>query len=219
MEEMNRVLIDNLSQINFAPTLTCVRNLQNERMDQSIAFSGHPIVDVLNDIDIPNKWCEKNDYAFMTIHRRENISDEKIARHIFSELSIIAKRIHVVFSCHPHTQKQLSKFGIETDMFWTIGPAPYKFSLEMIKNARFVITDSGGIIQEAAILGTPCFSLMYSTGWVETVNEGVNHLVGTKDVSTKILALMDKVKRHDGKNIFGPPGATKKIVSYLTNGS
>jgi UDP-N-acetylglucosamine 2-epimerase len=224
-EEINRILVDHMATINFAPTPNCATNLIRECLqhDSKLYMVGHPIVDLLNEIKIPiHSSLLNRKYVFMTLHRRENITNEDILRGIMYDISKISKHIDVIFSCHPHTRVQIKKFDIDLTKVRVINPVHYHDSLSLIKNAKFVITDSGGIIQESAILGTPCISLIDITGWVETVQEGMNQLVGhdtKKILDTTSFWTKAKSKPEFPPNIFGRIGVSKRIVDILETSS
>lgn len=217
-EEINRILVDHLATINFPATVNCWINLDNEKCSNTRDILGHPIVDLIRSLEIPPRFTER-EYAFMTLHRRENITNKEILTNIIKNMSELNNEIPIIFPIHPHTDKQLKQFGIKLGNIEVYKPVPYLHSLSLIKHAKFVVTDSGGIIQECAILGTPCMSLINSTGWIETVREGINFLVGNEgDIKYKIdqgVAKYYSKVRQKPKDLYGKAGVSRRILDTI----
>lgn len=231
-EEINRVLISDIASFNFAPTNNCVLNLKREGIrPDTIFLTGHPIVDLLSNLNLNDlskinnaNDLEKKSYYLLTIHRRENIENEKKIVDIFNALDKISQNMTIIFPCHPHTKRQIIKYNIKKYLknIQVIDAVGYFDSLSLIKHSRIVITDSGGIQQESAILGTPCITLRDVTEWIETVNSGTNILVGSKrksildavqNIEDNYIAMNDKIKNI--RNLFGTPGSSKRIIEII----
>lgn len=231
-EEINRVLISDLAFLHFSPTLNCSRNLLREGINHNQIFlTGHPIVDLLSNIS--KKKLKNNldslsdmasDYSLVTLHRRENIQNKIRLTEILTALNRLGKKIKIIFPCHPHTKIQINKFGLSKYLknIHVLGPVGYIDSIWLIKNAKMVISDSGGVQQEAALLKSPCITLRDVTEWVETVKAGVNFLAGYKaDQITKTATYVErnydsiKAALDSSKNIFGKKGVSKRIVSII----
>ena len=237
-EEINRVLISDIAYMHFASTANCVKNLVREGINfNQIFLTGHPIVDLIDQLraltrsngDNYNHLEKKlgishKRFVLMTIHRRETISNRERIKDILSACSHLARSVRVVFPCHPHTRSQISKFSLEDYLrnIKVIQPIGYADSLSLVKNARLVLTDSGGIQQEAALLSTPCITVREVTEWVETVNAGINFLSGYN--SGQILETVgyletnydDIVKKFKlARKIFGRTGVSNKIIRII----
>lgn len=231
-EEINRVLISDVANLHFAPTPNCMKNLLREGISSTQIFlTGHPLVDLIEHVRerITNDTIEKlkvkdKDYVLATIHRRENIENRKRIGNILFALKQLSLNIPIVFPCHPHTQEQISKFRLDKNLktLELISPVGYFESLNLIKHARLVLTDSGGIQQEAAILGTPCLTFREATEWVETVKSGVNFLAGYE--SQSIIRIAQYVERNydnilqrfiSTHDIFGKIGASRRILDIV----
>lgn len=226
-EEINRVLISDIADYHFAPTKNCVDNLLREGIQRSQIFlTGHPIVDLINQIrgKIPNNNLVKDSYALVTIHRRENITDKKRIINLLNALTNLSQRIRLIFPCHPHTESQIRKYHLSNYLrkLNVIRPVGYLDSLGFIKHSKFVLTDSGGIQQEAAILHTPCITLRDETEWIETTEAGVNFLAGNS--TGKILEVAERIeKRYNHiikvlnrrQNLFGTIGVSKRILRTI----
>jgi len=236
-EEINRILIADLASFHFAPTRVAVENLLREGVPRnSIFLTGHPIVDVvykmLNRIsgsDIMNKLSLKSkDFITVTVHRRENVDHLGMLRNIVSFICTVAQNYPVVFPVHPRTSKRLREFGlydmlVDQENLHLIPPVSYTDMLALIKHAKIVITDSGGVQQEAYLLNTPCITLRKTTEWIETVEAGVNFLVRVDDrtcfmqVFKKVVDKLDEIalKLKNKEDIFGRPGVSKRIVNII----
>lgn len=231
-EEQNRVLVADLASHHFAPTETCGQNLLREGVSrESIYLTGHPIVDLLKAVNrllddsvIKKLGLTQHEYYFVTLHREENVDNPKRLESILRAIYLISERGKVIFPIHPHTRKNIRKFHLNKYLRRTIAmePVGYIRGLTMIKNAFTVLTDSGGIQQEAAILGTPCLTLRKRTEWVETVEKGVNFFGGYE--TQKILQAMVQIKENlpqikdnlkKSRYLFGKPPISTKIIDIV----
>ncbi len=138
---------------------------------------------------------EKENYAVLTLHRPDNVNEKETLLRLISAMSEISKQIPIVFPAHPRTQKQIEIFGFEQyfanslttgyrklrrDLgVYCIDPLGYLDFLNLEMNAKFVMTDSGGMQAETTILNIPCLTLYRATSWIVTMCEGTNALVGT----------------------------------------
>lgn len=231
-EEINRILISDVASLHFSPTPNCSQNLLREGiMPAHIFLTGHPIVDLLANIakrlsriNLSKLVASDVDYALVTMHRRENIENQDRITEILDALNRLARNISIIFPCHPHTKLQITKFGLANHLknLRVIDPVGYIDSLNLIKYAKFVLTDSGGVQQEAAILKTPCITLRERTEWVETINLGLNFLAGY-NVKSIIKTVMHVEKNYNkivtafdtSKNIFGKIGVSKRILGII----
>jgi UDP-N-acetylglucosamine 2-epimerase (non-hydrolysing) len=230
-EEINRVLISDIANLHFAPTFNCKRNLLREGIVSQIFLTGHPIVDLMGQIkdrilnnDLKKLGADHKSYALVTFHRRENIANKQKINDILVALDHLAQIIPVIFPCHPHTELQIIEFAYKSYLkdLKVIQPVGYLDSLSLIKHAKFVLTDSGGIQQEAALLGTPCITLREVTEWVETVNVGVNFLTGHR--SSRIIKTVQHIERdyenivqrfNSVGNLFGKIGVSRRIIHAI----
>ena len=208
-EEINRVLTDHCSDLLFCPTETAVRNLEVEGITNGVYLTGDVMVDALNEnIEIAEKRSRILDemdlkpegYCLATVHRAENTDD-------FERLKSIADAFceieNLVFPCHPRTEKCLREFGLWDELVESvkvIKPVGYLDMLMLERNAKKILTDSGGVQKEAYILKVPCVTLRENTEWVETVEGGWNVLVGA-----------DKEKIVEMVNEFEPEGAQRDV--------
>ncbi len=232
-EEINRTLISHVASIHFAPTDNCKKNLLREGISSSHIFlTGYPIVDLIDQMSnrIPKSSLnglldsEQKHYVLVTLHRRENVTNKIRISEILMALDSISRKIPVIFPCHPHTKRQITRFAVKKHLknLKVIEPVGYLQSLSLIKHARFVMTDSGGVQQEAALLGTLCITLREMTEWIETVNAGVNFLAGHK--IGRIIRTVHRLQRdYDDivhrlkftRNLFGTTGSSRRITDII----
>ena len=226
-EEVNRILADHSSDYLFAPTEKSKNILLNEGIaEEKIFVTGNTIVDaVFQNLEISkNKGniledlgFNGGDYLLATIHRQENVDDEKRLRGIIEGLEMVRREFNLELICplHPRARKSLRIFGVKPNGLRLIEPLDYLAFLQLESNARLVLTDSGGVQEEACILGVPCVTLRDSTERPETLEVGSNVLAGANSYS-----IVKKVKYMLGKdncwvNPFGDGNAGCRIVEIL----
>lgn len=203
-EEINRVLTDHISSLLFCPTKTSVQNLKKEGIIKDVYLVGDVMYDSLRQhIERAEKISgimkklnlSKKDFYLITIHRAENTDIEENLNKIVEILSQLDKK--TVFPIHPRTKKCLSEFNLldkleSKNHLLLIDPVSYLDMLVLEKNAKCILTDSGGVQKEAFFLKTPCLTLRQETEWVETLKSGTNQLVGLE-----IDEVIKKIKRED----------------------
>jgi UDP-N-acetylglucosamine 2-epimerase len=230
-EEMNRVLTDHLSTLLFCPTPQSVKNLSKEGIKDSRTQVVKNVGDVMYDsILYYSKIAEMRSkilhqlslvsppYYLMTLHRAENTDDPQKLRSIFEALNEIGEKTHIVFPVHPRTRKMMKVYRLLSKFknIRFIDPVSYLDMLQLEKNAKAILTDSGGVQKEAYWFKVPCFTLREETEWVETVEEGWNVLVGmkAKRISKGIRNFKEK-RKFSLKGVFGDGKAGEKIVRNL----
>jgi len=222
-EELNRILVDHCSDLLCCPTQTAVENLKNEGIIRGVHYTGDVMVDILNECI---KIAERNSrileeldlksksYHLATIHRAENTDDTGRLKSIMMALCEID---NVVFPCHPRTEKVLRKIGLFGDLkryIRIIKPVGYFSMLLLEKNARKILTDSGGMQKEAYLLKVPCVTIYETTPWVETVEDGWNIIAGAK--SQTIVDMTNTFNPHgEQREIFGKGDASAKILQLV----
>jgi len=229
-EEINRVVADHVSDLLFAPTDTARDNLLSEGIPGGkIHMTGNTIVDaVFQDLDIARRkggvlddlGLTPGKYFLVTAHRAENVDDRSRLAGILEGLREISEEydLPVIFPLHPRTEKMLSSFGIPTGSIRTIPPVGFLEFLQLEANARLVLTDSGGVQEEACILGVPCVTLRENTERPETLAVGSNMLAGT-DASRIVLAARNMLElRREWSNPFGDGQAGRRIAGICASG-
>lgn len=225
-EEINRVASDHCSDFLFAPTQAAADNLFREGIEQSkIKVTGNTIVDaVQQNIELARKSTilgdlrlEEKSYVLATLHRAENVDDESILRSILLGLEQVQNKtgLPIILPIHPRTRKNMELFGIKPKDLILIDPVGYLDFLWLERNARLIMTDSGGIQEEACILQVPCVTLRDNTERPESVEAGANIVAGCKprEITKSALAMMER--RSSWKNPFGDGHASERIVSHM----
>lgn len=179
VEERNRIEIDNISHYLFAPTELSRNFLKYQDIEKNVFVTGNLIVDVCRKYSQFAELKERNDlpseFILLTLHRAENVNDPRILQTFATHLSRVKYRI--VFPVHPQTTNNLAKYNIQLpDNVITINPLGYLDFLTMLKKCMLTLTDSGGIQEEAVILGKPCITLRNSTERWETLFIKANRL-------------------------------------------
>lgn len=188
-EEVNRVVVDRISQILFAPTEDAVDNLTAEGFPaERIFLVGNIMAEaLLSNLDrirqsgiLEQLGIEPQKYAVMTMHRPENTNDPDRLRAIIE--GVAAADFPVIFPVHPRTRSYLEKYGlnevIQSSRITLAEPMKYIEFAKLQSEAKMILTDSGGIQEEALLLGVPCLTMRYNTERIMTVNIGANRLVG-----------------------------------------
>jgi UDP-N-acetylglucosamine 2-epimerase len=228
-EEANRVVIDHLSTIAFAPTRSSVRNLQREGLEDRIVFSGDTMLDCLIEhissslkIDVCSRFALDPGFVLTTIHRQENTEDVTRLKGIV-KLMISLKKLRFAFPLHPRTKNRLNSFSLIRKLrtarnVHLMPPLDYETNLAMISKAKIVMTDSGGLQKEAFWQGVPCITVFRSTPWPETLSGGSNHCI-EPDVSSfsKAQSEMKSVRFHQKRAyaLFGNGQASEKVCRAL----
>lgn len=222
-EEINRILTDHSSDFLFVPTETAVNNLKKEGISKGVYLVGDVMCDILKrnirraeKSKIMKKLnINPKEYFLTTIHRPSNTNNAKNLSNILEGLSKIEER--VVFPIHPRTLNFIKKHNLEKKIGNNIlitKPVSYLDFIWLEKNAKKILTDSGGIQKEAYLLKVPCITLRENTEWIETTEDGWNVLVGSD--KEKILdAAINFQPKSKQRNLFGNGNASKKIVKIL----
>lgn len=221
-EEVNRIVADHLSKYLFVPTLTAVKILKKEGLEENTFFTGDIMVDTMkNNIEIAQKkssvlstlQLEDKVYNLLTLHRNYNVDNTDLLEHILSQLGQLEELI--IFPVHPRTRKMIATSSVVPKNITMIEPQGYLDFIILEKFSKRIISDSGGIQKEAYILRKPCITLRTETEWVETVEEKWNLLVNPADemIASKIAAFKTPEKQNDifGKNV------TEQMVKILNS--
>jgi len=243
-EEINRVVTDSVSDFLFCTEESAIENLKKEGVpDERIHFVGNVMIDtllankkiaqskskILNELFKDQLKADKKnipDYAVATLHRASNVDEKGQLSQLISALREVSKFLPVIFPIHPRTKNNLERLNISTQGLKVIEPLGYLDFLQLMSNARMVLTDSGGIQEETTALGIPCLTLRENTERPATIAEGTNSLVGTGKVAiiraaAKILAKGSKagVKLKAPARLpqFWDGKAAARIVKILCN--
>lgn len=225
-EEINRILTDHTSTYCFAPTMEAAMNLRNEGIaEDRIHIVGNTIADsVLQcanivDLGILNKYSLKpQKYILVTIHRQENVDNKQKLQQIFRALfnTHTETGLPILFPAHPRTLERIKKFNLEKpEQIIFSPPCGYLQFLALAKAARIILTDSGGVQEEACILKVPCVTLRENTERPETIKAGANILAST-DPDRVVSASREMLTRpRDWDNPYGDGNTAKRILDIL----
>lgn len=224
-EEVNRVITDHVSDHLFAPTEKSAAILRGEGIpEERIHVTGNTIVDaVLQNRELAAQRSQvlhqlglaANGYVLMTAHRQENVDDKARFQGILQGAAAVGGSLGcpVVYPIHPRARKMLGTFGLSAESVHLVEPLDFLDFLQLESSARLVLTDSGGVQEEACILGTPCVTLRDSTERPETVETGANELAGT-DPETILMAAGRRLSGPRGwRNPFGDGMAGERIIT------
>ena len=226
-EEINRIITDSISDYFFTTSRSASNNLIREGKDRNkIFFVGNLMIDslylyknLLKKSEKIEKLIDKNRYIVLTIHRVENVNNFKSLLQIISIISNSVKDNKIIFPVHPRIKKDINRLKNKFTNIIFVQPQPYLNFIYLIKNAFAIVTDSGGITEEASILNIPCLTLRNSTERPETILKGTNELVGVnekkiKDNLKKIInnkwKKSKKIEKWDGKT-------SERIYDQLIN--
>lgn len=227
-EEINRIVTDSITDIFFTTTKLAGENLLKLGVPRSsIHFVGNVMIDTLRANEHrfrpPAIWGERKlkekGYIVMTMHRPGNVDEIKNLEVFLETIDKSANGFPVIFPAHPRTRKMLSQLKCNFENIVVIDPLGYLEFNYLVKNALCVITDSGGITEEATVMNVPCLTLRDNTERPETVEMGTNELVGTDP--SKIPGALEKVFSGQWKQGSIPElwdgKAAERIVDVLVN--
>ncbi len=225
-EEINRMVTDSICDSFFTTTLYANNNLlANQVAKHRIHFVGNTMVDTLYQnlyrIQQPDFWNEyeltEGSYFLLTLHRPSNVDDPIKLSEILHTISTTTDGIPVLFPVHPRTKQVIDLFEIEADNILFIEPQGYLEFIYLVKHAKGIITDSGGITEEATVLNIPCLTMRNSTERPETVLHGTNELIG--EDYKKLKECLQKIIAGDWKDgavpIFWDGRTSERIVDIL----
>jgi len=230
-EEHNRVMIDHISDHLFCPTPQTKQNAVEDNVKGEIYITGNTIVDAV-ERNVPLAQAQSeihseldihpDEYIVFTAHREENVDDPAVLGDL---ITVIEDTIHefdtpVVYPIHPRTEKRLEQFDLKEKIetiegLRLIDPVGYLDFLQLLSNARLVLTDSGGIQEESCIIGVPCVTLRENTERPETVEIDANTVAGTEpdEVIEKALEMDSREPNWD--NPFGDGTTAVKIIDAI----
>ena len=228
LEETNRIVTSQISDYHYPPTEEAKQNLIEEGTDeQNIYLVGNTIVDsVMQNIELANKNCDileklnlnKEKYFLLTFHRMENVDNKERLDNILKSLELVYEKykIPIIYSIHHRTKKRLNEFNFKIpEAVKVIEPTSYLEFLQLEANAKLMITDSGGIQEEACILKVPCVTLRDNTERPETLKVGSNILSGVNP--EKVLECVNIMynKERNWEQPFGDGRTAIKVLDII----
>jgi UDP-N-acetylglucosamine 2-epimerase (non-hydrolysing) len=242
-EEINRQLVSRVADFNFAPTQKAIDNLKHEGIDENTLFlTGNTIVDAVNlgvkkiesDDGIVNKNLKddldkitgRKRLILITMHRRESFGEE--VKNVCFALKNVAEKypdIHIVYPVHlnPNVREPVYKILSGISNILLIEPLDYPSFIWMMKKSYFIVTDSGGVQEEAPTLKKPVLVIRRNTERPESLELGISKLIGTDagEIEKSISGLIESKDLHESmipvKNPYGDGRASAKIVKILNS--
>lgn len=193
-EEINRVVTDSITDLFFTTSDVANQNLRRSGVpEERIFFVGNTMIDTLNAnmgrIKPPPFWSdlelEPRNYFVVTLHRPSNVDELSQLQATLAAIAEGSRGHRVVFPVHPRTARTLQEAIALPANVRIVEPQPYLEFIFLTKNAKAVVTDSGGITEETTVMGVPCMTLRNSTERPETVTVGTNELIGTNPAALK----------------------------------
>jgi len=193
-EEINRMVTDALADYYFTTTELANQNLRNTgAREEQIFFVGNVMIDTL--LANQHRFVKpavfdqlrlvEKEYLMLTLHRPANVDEADKLKELMTEIVSNVHGLPVLFPIHPRTAKIFTDLGIKADNLYIVDPMGYLEFNYMVKHAKAVITDSGGITEETTVMGIPCLTLRDNTERPETVTIGTNELVGTNPANIR----------------------------------
>jgi UDP-N-acetylglucosamine 2-epimerase (non-hydrolysing) len=239
-EEINRKLTDAISNLLFVSEPGGIDNLKREGIaSEKIFFVGNVMIDslqrhrevaerspILGRLGIRQKASECRPYGVLTMHRPSNADDREVLHRVLETVRNLAADLPIFFPLHPRTRKNIERFGYAEylrnatalrDGLIPLDPLGYLDFLCLLRHARFVLTDSGGIQEETTVLGVPCLTLRENTERPATVEYGTNQVVGSNP--DRILSAVQKILEGAKAEYRCPPlwdgNAAGRIVNII----
>ena len=204
-EEQNRVLTDRLSELLFTHSPDANENLLAEGIDgERIHFVGNTMIDTLRRLEREARdrrvWAtlgaEHGKYALVTLHRPSNVDHEGRLQAVVGALTELSANVPVVFPVHPRTRARLESLGglerLQRAEVTCVEPLGYLDFLSLECGAGLIVTDSGGLQEEASALGVPCYTLRPNTERPITISQGTNTLIGDDPAAIAALRASDE---------------------------
>ena len=225
-EEINRIVTDSITDYFFTTSKTASENLKLAGANKkNIYFVGNTMIDSLlkhkDNLKKPDFWdslqLQFNEYCVITLHRPANVDEQKNLKKIINEIIKNSKNLQLIFPVHPRTAKILDTLEISNKRLNILPPLSYLEFNYLVKNCKVVITDSGGITEEATVFGIPCMTLRDSTERPETITVGTNELIGTdpkKIIPAFKKLFSDKWKKGNIPELWDGK-TSKRIVDIL----
>ena len=228
-EEHNRITVDHISELLFTPTQNTKSNLISEKVHGQIFVTGNTVIDAINIYSKISKnksqlIIPSSDFILLTLHRAENVDNKKILSSIIK--GIINSNENIIFPIHPRTKKRLHEFNLykklsQNKNIQIINSVGYFEILELMKNCSFIVTDSGGIQEEATspVIRKKVLVVRKTTDRPEAVENKMAQVIGfdEKNISKLIKKTVKNPKISSHKTPYGKGDASEKILKILKN--
>lgn len=226
-EEINRLVTDSIADLLLTPSKDANENLRREGVAEArIRLVGNIMIDSLI-ANLPqaseSKVLERcavecGEFVYVTLHRPSNVDHRENLSAILSHLRHLSDQFPIVFPIHPRTRKMIAEFGLNisgNNGFRIVDPVGYHDSVALTQNARLVLTDSGGLQEEATYFRTPCLTLRPNTERPITVTVGSNLLTSPEKLEKDLADVLSKPKRIGSIPPMWDGGAANRIIDAL----
>jgi UDP-GlcNAc3NAcA epimerase len=224
-EELNRVLVDHMSELLLCSSEVAAENLRAESTRGTIEVVGDVMIDVAcqwrSDASVTSEALAAYDlapgeYLLLTAHRAGNVDDPRRLRALVDVVASLPGR--VIFPVHPRTRARLREASLLADIERLEGvlmcePLGYVEFSTLLRGARAVLTDSGGVQKEAYLAEVPCVTLRSTTEWVETLEAGWNTLVDLD--GERVLQALERPIPKNHPNLYGDGKAAERVVAAI----
>lgn len=228
-EELNRVMVDHISDLLFVPTKESKDNVVREGISfKKIFVVGNTIVDAVkqnvkfatSSSILKKLGVTPKEYFLVTAHRQENVDDKERFKSMLDGLILLSQKYDkpVIFPIHPRAEKMIEQFGfLIGDSIRFIEPVGYLDFLALSSNARMILTDSGGLQEESSILRVPCITLRDNTERPETLIGGGNRIAGVsqKRILKCAQEIMSNKNAISWRTPFGNGSASQKMIDII----
>jgi UDP-N-acetylglucosamine 2-epimerase (non-hydrolysing) len=227
-EETNRVLTDHAAEYLFAPTEKSADYLRKEGLpDSRIRVTGNTVVDAVTEhrhlareksTILDSLGVEPGEFALLTAHRAENVDEPDRFADILAGAGRVGTQfgLKIIYPIHPRAREQLSDSSISVpDCVRLIEPCDYLDFLRLEMETQLILTDSGGVQEEACILGVPCVTLRDNTERPETVDVDANIISGTEPGAIESAAEWMLNRHREWTNPFGDGTASEQIIETV----
>lgn len=231
-EEINRIVTDALADLLWTPSPDADDNLRREGVaGDKIMHVGNIMIDsyelLRERIESEEMWIDgfsKEDYGVVTLHRPVNVDDEGRLRDIVFKLKGISELLPLVFPMHPRTRQRLKEYSLasileQAPKIKLVSSQGYIKFMSLVRNAKLIITDSGGVQEETTYLNIPCLTLRETTERPITITQGTNRLVSTDILNHAVMDVINgnlprktAPKFWDGKTAIRVAQSLKKIL-------
>lgn len=227
-EEINRIIVDSISDILWAPSHDAVVNLDNEGIKPDrIKEVGNIMIDayvMMEEAILKQPPLKLDDgvdaYGVVTIHRASNVDSFNTLSTMVDSIISASSNLMLYFPLHPRTKKQLEKFNLfeklqKIQRLKIIDPLSYIEFMALVRNATVVITDSGGVQEETTYLGISCLTLRDNTERPITVTHGTNKLIKAHELSGELLRLTNRAAVSRPSIPLWDGNAAKRIANHI----
>jgi UDP-GlcNAc3NAcA epimerase len=210
-EEINRIATDHVSDVLLCPTATAMRNAQREGLGSRSRLTGDVMLDLLLAYadKLERHSLASDNYALITMHRAENTDDPARLTRFVTLLERLP--LPAILPMHPRVRARLTKGDLrrieKLPNVQLIDPCEYGEMLSLERDARMILTDSGGVQKEAYFLGVPCLTLRAETEWGETLADGWNRIVDME--ADAVLSIVNSLLRGNGFVPHGTPNLSQ----------